>query len=284
METRPGAASASLDGGARGRVTFARPPHGLGMQQRSASADRLPANDEEHTTQSDQLQPPVALSVPTVLVCTAAVGAGLSTPSPEAPPSTPEAAARKWMGLVRRACYAGVQQACAGMGTPQHHGRRWPHGSDAVLRVGQLLEVILGCPECDVNLSRASDGSTALLAARHRSARTVHSLLKRGATFSRDLAGCSALHRAAANPDPAVVRLLLAAGADPCARDRDGRCPLATAMLHRNQGSAMALLEWQQSWAARHVLRAATEEQQQQKQQQQHEEEAEGARTARRAA
>ena len=246
------------------------------MQQRSAPARiGLPANDEEHTTQSDQLQPPVALSLPhSPGVHRQQSAPASSAPSPEAPPNTPEAAARKWMGLVRRACYAGVQQALREGWAPLNTTDAV--GYTALMRCcvsGQLLEVILGCPECDVNLSRASDGSTALLlAARHRSARTVHALLKRGAILSRDLAGCSALHRAAANPDPAVVRVLLAAGADPCARDRDGRCPLATAMLHRNQASAMALLEWQQSWAARHVLRAATEEQQHQKPQQQHEE------------
>lgn len=123
---------------------------------------------------------------------------------------------------------------------------------------GHLLEVLLGCEEVDVNASSAPDGSTALLlAARHRSARTVHALLRRGAAFTRDASGCSVLHKAAANSDPAVVRLLLQAQADPCARDREGRCPLATAMLQCNEGGALALLLWQQSWAARDVLRAA---------------------------
>ena len=37
--------------------------------------------------------------------------------------------------------------------------------------------------------------------------------------------------QAAANPDPAVAKLLLEAKADPCARDVHGRCPLGTALL-----------------------------------------------------
>ena len=39
----------------------------------------------------------------------------------------------------------------------------------------------------------------------------MHALLRRGAVFTRDAAGSSVLHRAAANNDPAVVGLLLQA-------------------------------------------------------------------------
>lgn len=126
---------------------------------------------------------------------------------------------------------------------------------------GHLLEALLSCDALDVNAGSAPDGCTALLlAARHRSARTVHTLLRRGAAFVRDVNGCSVLHKAAANSDPAVARLLLHAQADPCARDRDGRCPLAAALLQNNQGSALALLQWQQSRAARKAVWAAPPE------------------------
>lgn len=173
-------------------------------------------------------------------------------------PSSPDA--KRWMELVRKACYAGVQSGLRDGWAPVNSTDAT--GYTALMRCcvsGQLLEVLLGSPKCDVNVIAASDGSTALLlAARHRSARTVHALLRRGAIFTRDVSGCSVLHKAAANTDPAVVKLLLQAQADPCARDREGRCPLATAMLHGNEATALALLEWQRSWAANGVLRASS--------------------------
>ena len=183
-----------------------------------------------------------------------------SEPAPNTPPDSTADASRKWLGLVRKGCYAGVQASMREGWAPVNATDAV--GYTALMRCcvsGQLLEVLLGCSECDVNLTHAGDGATALLlAARHRSARTVHSLLRRGALFTRDGAGCSVLHKAATNADPAVVRLLLQAQADPCARDREGRCALATAVLHGNEATAIALLQWQESWAAKGVLRAAT--------------------------
>ena len=170
-------------------------------------------------------------------------------------------AARNWFHLIRTGCHAGVQ---ASLRASAPINATDGSGFTALMRCcvsGQLLEVLLACPDLDVNKSSAKCGSTALLlAARYRSARTVHALLKRGAAFTRDALGCSVLHKAAANSDPAVVRLLLHAHADPCARDREGRCSLATAVLHGNEATAVALLLWQQSWAAKGVLlRAAAD-------------------------
>ena len=46
---------------------------------------------------------------------------------------------------------------------------------------GKMIDLILGSDACNVNHSAAPDGSTPLLlAARHRSARTVQALLNRG--------------------------------------------------------------------------------------------------------
>lgn len=177
-------------------------------------------------------------------------------------PNTVPDGVKRWMAQVRKACYAEVQSGVRDGTAPINATDA--AGYTALMRCcvsGQLLEVLLSCADCDVNLSHATDGLTALLlAARHRSARTVHALLRRGASFTRDALGCSALHKAAANSDPAVVRLLLHAQCDPCARDRDGRCALATAMLHGNEATALALLSWQQSWAAKGVLRAVSAE------------------------
>ena len=78
---------------------------------------------------------------------------------------------------------------------------------------------------------------------RYRSARIVHSLLRRGARMTRDRSGATVLHKAAANRDPSVLRLLLQEGAAPYLRDLEGRCPLATALLLGNQEAAQVLLE-----------------------------------------
>ena len=163
----------------------------------------------------------------------------------------------RWLALVRAGNYGAVKKLLRS-GSPPINATD-SSGYTALMRCcvsGKLLQVLLDWPECDVNASAAPDGSTALLlAARHRSARTVHALLQRGAVCTRDRLGCSAVHKAASNSDPAVVQLLLDAQADPSARDREGRCPLATSLLQGNAGGALALLAWQRSWAAKVLLR-----------------------------
>ena len=162
-----------------------------------------------------------------------------------------DTAIAQWFLLVRCGSYKAVQK-CLREGWALVNATD-KAGYTALMHCcvsGRLLEALLGCSEVNVNL-RANDGNTALhLAARYRSASTVHALLRRGAAFTRDVSGCSVLHKAAANSDPAVVQLLLQTQADPSARDRDGRCALATALLHCNEGAAVALLLWQKSWAA----------------------------------
>jgi hypothetical protein len=157
----------------------------------------------------------------------------------------------QWFGMVRRGSYKAVQKSLREGWAPVNATDK--AGYTACMHCcvsGRLLEALLGCKEVNVNM-QANDGNTALhLAARYRSASTVHALLRRGAAFTRDVSGCSVLHKAAANSDPAVVQLLLQTQADPSARDRDGRCALATALLHCNEGAAVALLLWQKSWAA----------------------------------
>ena len=165
-----------------------------------------------------------------------------------------DTAIAQWFLLVRCGSYKAVQK-CLREGWALVNATD-KAGYTALMHCcvsGRLLEALLGCSEVNVNL-RANDGNTALhLAARYRSASTVHALLRRGAAFTRDVSGCSVLHKAAANSDPAVVQLLLQTEVDPCVRDRDGRCALATALLHCNEGAAVALLLWQKSWAASDV-------------------------------
>ncbi|KAL1529635.1 hypothetical protein AB1Y20_000577 [Prymnesium parvum] len=160
-----------------------------------------------------------------------------------APPSD---AAAQWLMHVRRGSYKGVKEAIRDGWAPVNATD--DAGFTALMRCcvsGQMLELVLGCEGCDVNHSAAPDGSTPLLlAARHRSVRTVHTLLRRGARFSRDAKGATVLHKAAANPDPAVAKMLLESDADPFARDSEGRFPLGAALLQANEQVALLLLRW----------------------------------------
>ena len=109
---------------------------------------------------------------------------------------------------------------------------------------------------CDVNLSEAPNGSTALLlAARYRSVHTVHSLLSRGARLTRNANGASALHMAVGNPDSTtVIQYLLQAHADPCAQDAlHQRCALSLSVLDRNEAAALLLLRWRQNFGMKAV-------------------------------
>ena len=177
------------------------------------------------------------------------------------PPADSAAAVKRWMTMIRSGSYASVQSSLRQGWAPVNATDA--AGYTALMRCcvsGQLLEVLLGCDDIDVNGGRAPDGATALLlAARYRSVRTVHALLRRGAMFTRDVNGCSALHKASANSDPAVMRLLLHAQADPCARDREGRCPLATACLQCNEASVLTLLQWQATLVAKGAARGLSE-------------------------
>jgi len=180
-------------------------------------------------------------------------------PSPKLTPAEADAAAAaRWLSMVRRGSYKavsdGIRQGWAPINSADEAG------FTALMRCcvsGQMLELVLDGKGCDVNHTAAPDGSTPLLlAARHRSVRTVHTLLSRGARLTRDTKGASVLHKAAANPNPAVAQLLLEASADPCARDSEGRCPLGAALLNGNEPVALLLMRWQQARAARPALHA----------------------------
>jgi hypothetical protein len=184
-----------------------------------------------------------------------------STPLPVMAPDSSPAAVKRWTGLIRSGSYNAVRAAIREGWAPVNAVDET--GYTALMRCcvsGHLLDLLISIRDCDVNVSSAVDGSTALLlAARHRSLRAVHALQHRGAILSRDTGGNSVLHKAAANPDPSVMQLLLQSRADPCARDREGRCPLAAALLHGNEAAALVLLSWQQSWAERMLLHAFAE-------------------------
>jgi len=150
----------------------------------------------------------------------------------------------RWHQAVRRGSHSAVQNCLRDGWAPVNATDS--AGYTALMRScvsGRLLALLLDT-ECDVNATAAADRSTALLiASRHRSARIVDHLLQKGARMTRDRTGATVLHKAAANSDPSVLRLLLQAGAEPYLRDSDGRCALTTALLSGNQEAALVMLE-----------------------------------------
>lgn len=159
--------------------------------------------------------------------------------------SSTEVLTERWHAAVRRGTHSLVQSFLRE--APWLANATDAAGFTALMRScvsGQLLNVLINCAACDVNATAAADRTTALLiASRYRSARVVDQLLRRGARMTRDRTGATVLHKAAANSDTSVLRLLLQTGAPPYLRDADGRCPLMVALLMGNQAAALVLLE-----------------------------------------
>lgn len=165
-----------------------------------------------------------------------------------------------WNEAVRQRKHAVVRRALTDGTAPANAIDK--HGRTALMRAcvdGQMLYLLLDntTPLIDLNVANPRDGATALLlACRYRSARIVHQLLRQNALVTRDYTGGTVLHRAAANPDASVVKLLIHERVDPCARDRLGRCPLATALLTGNAATALVLLDLRLQLAAGRPSRA----------------------------
>src|SRR4030095_11356502 len=92
----------------------------------------------------------------------------------------------------------------------------------------------------DVN-QMTPDRATALAnAARERKPAVVKLLLSRGAALTVPYAPSTPLHMAALAGDAESAALLLAAGADPAAKDREGRTPFDRAATSGRGGGGRA--------------------------------------------
>ena len=81
-------------------------------------------------------------------------------------------------------------------------------------------------------------------AAKHEDAATVQKLLKGGVSPNRqDASGRTALHEAAANGDAKLFRMLIAAGADIQARDKQGVTPEFIALHAADIRTQFALMQ-----------------------------------------
>ena len=118
-------------------------------------------------------------------------------------------AAQKWLSACRRGSYADVSSGIREGWAPVNAVEA--SGYTALMRCcvsGQMLDLILGCRDVDVNLTGAADGTTPLhLAARYRTPRSVEVLLRMGAAIERrDAKGSTVLHKAAANPNERTLQ------------------------------------------------------------------------------
>jgi ankyrin repeat protein len=107
-----------------------------------------------------------------------------------------------------------------------------------------LLSLLLGLPVQAQPVLRAND-QPIHDAARIGSGKDVAAILNTqpGARDVRTAQGSTPLHLAATNPDTSALKALLAAGAEPNARDGDGATPLHMAAYTQNARHAQLLLE-----------------------------------------
>ena len=101
-------------------------------------------------------------------------------------------------------------------------------------------DALLAHPQLDVNATNAVGETPLMMAALRGQLVWAHKLLARGAKLHGD--GWSALHYAAAGPEPEFVRLLLEKGAPTDARSPNGSTPLMMAARYGSEASVDLLL------------------------------------------
>ena len=101
-------------------------------------------------------------------------------------------------------------------------------------------DALLAHPQLDVNATNTAGETPLMMAALRGQLVWAHKLLARGAKLHGD--GWSALHYAAAGPEPEFVRLLLEKGAPTDARSPNGSTPLMMAARYGSEASVDLLL------------------------------------------
>jgi ankyrin repeat protein len=117
-----------------------------------------------------------------------------------------------------------------------------------------MLTLLLDRGRADVN-QKTDDGRTALASAvtapPRRGTAAVRLLLSRGANVNVPYARSTALHQAVMHGNPEAAALLIAAGADVDAKDREGKTPLDRAIAGGRSDVLRALLEARETGTTR---------------------------------
>jgi len=106
---------------------------------------------------------------------------------------------------------------------------------------GRALDVLIATPSLDVNLLNTAGESALMLAAIKGQFEWCERLLQRGAKVNQP--GWTPLHYAASGPNPRIVELLLAQGAEVDARSPNGSTPLMMAARYGSEESVRLLLQ-----------------------------------------
>ncbi len=106
---------------------------------------------------------------------------------------------------------------------------------------GRAFEVLIATPSLDVNLLNTAGESALMLAAIKGQFEWCERLLQRGAKVNQS--GWTPLHYAASGPNPRIVELLLAKGAEIDARSPNGSTPLMMAARYGSEESVRLLLQ-----------------------------------------
>lgn len=105
----------------------------------------------------------------------------------------------------------------------------------------KALKLLLAQPGIDVQVANQAGETALMMAAIKGDSATAETLLDRGAKVNQP--GWTPLHYAATGPEPRLVRLLLARGADVDAGSPNGSTPLMMAAQYGSEASVTLLLD-----------------------------------------
>jgi len=110
---------------------------------------------------------------------------------------------------------------------------------------GRLEATLQALDQSAAPLPQAALDSAFLLAGMFGYAEPMENLLRHGAAVeARDLDGLQVVHLACIRDHVAVLRLVLSHGADPTAKDGQGRQPMGLALAAQSRGAIAVLAEY----------------------------------------